>query len=58
MMNSLALAFAIGAFVWLMVSIIVADHAVGNGKSQLWGVAVFFLGIFGLVGYAISLASD
>jgi hypothetical protein len=43
---------------WLVVSISIADHAVDNGKTQLWGVAVFFTGIFGLVGYAISLASD
>lgn len=43
---------------WAFVSFGVASHAQSNNKTGLWGLAVFFTGIFGLVGYAISLASD
>jgi hypothetical protein len=43
---------------WIVVSMLTASHAVNNGKTSLWGVVVLILGIFGLVGYAISLASD
>jgi hypothetical protein len=43
---------------WLMVSSYISVHADSNGKSPFWGVGVFFFGIFGLLGYAISLASD
>lgn len=43
---------------WLVVSIVTASHAQDNQKSPLWGVLVMFTGIFGLIFYAISLASD
>jgi hypothetical protein len=36
----------------------VGIHASDNGKTMLWGVATFIFGIFALVAYAISLASD
>jgi hypothetical protein len=52
-----------GLFLWLiiawtMVSVYIAAHAMDHDKSGLWGVAVFFFGIFGLAFYAISLAGD
>jgi hypothetical protein len=43
---------------WLMVALFTAIHADGQGKTAAWGVVVFFFGIFGMLGYAISLASD
>lgn len=46
------------AFAWVLTSAFIWFHAVEQGKSRLWGVATFFFGIFGLVVYAISLASD
>jgi len=48
----------VGLAFWIALSFIIAGHAEGQGKSQMWGAAVFFFGIFGLAGYAISLASD
>jgi len=44
--------------VWVFISLVVAGHASDNGKTKLWGLAVLIFGLFGLVGYAISLASD
>jgi hypothetical protein len=43
---------------WLAVSVGVAFHAGDNGKTAAWGAVVLFSGIFGMVAYAISLASD
>lgn len=43
---------------WVLLSALIADHAVSNGKTIWWGVAVFCFGMFALVAYAISLASD
>lgn len=46
------------AFAWVLTSAFVWFHAVEQGKTRLWGVAVFVFGILGLIAYAISLASD
>lgn len=43
---------------WLFVSSFIGLHATDNEKTGWWGLVVFLFGIFGLVGYAISLASD
>jgi hypothetical protein len=43
---------------WIFVSMFVGVHASDNGKTMLWGVATFCFGIFALLAYAISLASD
>jgi hypothetical protein len=43
---------------WGLVALFFSFHASSNNKTSAWGVVIFFLGIFGMVGYAISLASD
>lgn len=45
-------------FVFLVLGVVVGLHARGRGRSGvLWGVAVGLTGLFGLVVYAIVLAS-
>lgn len=43
---------------WIVASVGTSIHAMGQGKTGLWGLAVFVFGIFGLLFYAISLASE
>jgi hypothetical protein len=44
---------------WVLMSMGTAAHASGQNKSPLfWGLAVLITGIFGLLFYAISLASS
>ena len=50
--------FVLVAFAWVLTSVFTAAHAKDNGKTGLWGVVVLIFGIFGLVVYAISLASE
>lgn len=50
--------FAVMIVVWVFVALLTAIHAAENNKTGLWGVVVLIFGIFGLLGYAISLASD
>jgi hypothetical protein len=40
--------------VWVILAILVHNHAARNGYSPLlWGVVTFFFGVFALVAYAI-----
>lgn len=55
---SLESLFLVMAVVWIGIAFAVGSHASGQGKSSMWGLAVFLFGMFGLIGYAISLASD
>lgn len=50
--------FLILLILWIFISLVVASNAKRNGKTRLWGIVVFVLGIFGLIFYTISLASD
>jgi TctA family transporter len=50
--------FTILVLILLVMAAWTAGHAADNGKTELWGLLVFFTGMFGLVIYAISLASD
>jgi len=43
---------------WIAVSMGTGAYAIEKDKSGLWGMVIFFTGIFGLVFFAISLASD
>lgn len=55
-MNSAALILI--AMLWVTAAAMTSLHAMENGKSTTWGPIVLLTGIFGLIGYAISLASD
>jgi len=57
-MEGLLMFVLIGLLVWIALSFLVAGHAENQGKTQMWGAAVFVFGIFGLVAYAISLGSE
>ena len=46
------------ALVWVAISIATLQHASSNDKSPYWFFVVLLTGLFGLVIYAISLASD
>jgi hypothetical protein len=43
---------------WVVVSMGIGAYAIDQDKSGLWGIVVFFTGIFGMVFFAISLASE
>lgn len=43
---------------WVVASVGTSLHAMGQNKTGLWGLVVFVFGIFGLLFYAISLASE
>ena len=57
-MEGLLVFVLVGLLVWIALSFIVAGHAEDQGKTRMWGAAVFVFGIFGLVAYAISLGSE
>lgn len=47
------------AVVWITIALMTGSHADHQGKDGVqWAVIVGVFGIFGLIGYAISLASD
>lgn len=49
---------AIIFLIWCTMAGVVAMHADGQNKTPWWGAVVLLLGIFGMLFYAISLASD
>jgi len=57
-MEGLLLFVLVVLFFWVTMAFVVAGHAKDNGKTRYWGAAVFFFGIFGLMGYIFSLAAE
>jgi len=50
--------FVFFGLLWFLMAVGTTVHAINNQKTPLWGGVVFIAGIFGLLFYAISLASD